>query len=420
VDKTSCILYVPVGSKAAYQAAGQWKDFQNIVETGGSVTYNVTVPAGTKACYIAGEMNNWLLQIMYKVDNTHYTIKIQNADISQQYKFCSGPTWEYVEVDANGNYDSNRDYVQNDVVAGWLAVFDPSTVTASDYYLPLKTGNYTELYTTYVTPDGWAPRTTRYSYNRTNEINGIPYFLEEGWDGNFSNCNDCTVGPFRYMWIRKDSFGNLLLGAYAVEDYGGTLTDDFSKAYILPQPAMWFPNTFLNVGGYTAYAVQDTVMKVDSVISVTAIAGNYSNCIQLRDIQRTKSGFVTFIEDSYYAYHVGLVMQNRLLPVKDIHTNYITGYQADSYTGIKNIKSSDNTLTLYPNPAQDRINIEQTDNQSGETMVSIFNMQGKELLNNTFRNQNVMTLTIGTLSKDIYFVKVINNMNVTVMKFIKQ
>jgi hypothetical protein len=32
VNKTTCTLYVPAGSKAAYQAATQWKDFTNIVE----------------------------------------------------------------------------------------------------------------------------------------------------------------------------------------------------------------------------------------------------------------------------------------------------------------------------------------------------------------------------------------------------
>jgi hypothetical protein len=32
VDKTTCTLYVPEGSKSAYQAANQWKDFLNIVE----------------------------------------------------------------------------------------------------------------------------------------------------------------------------------------------------------------------------------------------------------------------------------------------------------------------------------------------------------------------------------------------------
>lgn len=34
VNKDSCIVYVPAGSKAAYMAADQWKDFKNIVEMG--------------------------------------------------------------------------------------------------------------------------------------------------------------------------------------------------------------------------------------------------------------------------------------------------------------------------------------------------------------------------------------------------
>lgn len=32
VDKTSCILYVPVGAKREYKRSAQWKDFENIVE----------------------------------------------------------------------------------------------------------------------------------------------------------------------------------------------------------------------------------------------------------------------------------------------------------------------------------------------------------------------------------------------------
>ncbi len=32
VNKATCVLYVPAGAKQAYQAADQWKDFQNIVE----------------------------------------------------------------------------------------------------------------------------------------------------------------------------------------------------------------------------------------------------------------------------------------------------------------------------------------------------------------------------------------------------
>ena len=95
------------------------------------VTYNVTVPAGTKACYIAGELNGWSHTEMTKVDETHYTLTVANATTAMKYKYCSGPAWEYVEKDANGEEIADRTYSENDVVATWLAVYEPST-TAVD------------------------------------------------------------------------------------------------------------------------------------------------------------------------------------------------------------------------------------------------------------------------------------------------
>ena len=94
-------------------------------ETG--VTYNVTVPAGTKACYIAGEMNGWSQQEMTKVDETHYTITIATATTAMKYKYCSGPSWDYVEMQADGTTDvQDRTYSANDVVESWKAVYNPN------------------------------------------------------------------------------------------------------------------------------------------------------------------------------------------------------------------------------------------------------------------------------------------------------
>ena len=413
---SNCILCVPVGSKAAYQMANQWQDFTNIVETGSLLTYNVTVPDGTKNCYIAGEMNNWTQQLMTKIDDTHYTITLQNGNVNQKYKYCSGPAWDYVEKAADGSEISNRSYSPYDVVASWRAVYNPPKVTASDYYLPLKIGNYTELYTTSTQTDGWSPRTTRYSFNRTDMINGVPYYLEEGWEGNFSNCNDCTDGPFRYMWIRKDATGNLLLGAFAVSDNNGNLTDDINKAYILPQPVLWFPNTFLNVGGYTTFAIEDTVIQLDSVISITATVGNYTNCIQVRDIQRTKSGMITFMEDSYYAYQVGLVKQNRLLPLNDIHTNYITNYLADTTTVIKNIKSGDDLFALYPNPASTGFYINTGSTTS--TPLSIYDINGRMMLTKQVFDKEL--ISISSFKKGIYIVKIQTESGSFAKKLVKE
>ena len=140
VTNNGCTLYVPFGSKTLYQAAIQWQDFLNIWEMVSS--YNVTVPVGTKACYIAGEMNNWTQQLMTKVDETHYTITINGAATSQKYKYCSGPAWMFVERTIDGKDVSNRTYSTNDIVESWASIYDPSVVLTDIKYsvtVPLGT-----------------------------------------------------------------------------------------------------------------------------------------------------------------------------------------------------------------------------------------------------------------------------------------
>lgn len=90
-----------------------------------TVVYNVTVPEGTKACYIAGAMNGWSQEEMTKVDDTHYTISIKGATTEMKYKYCSGPSWDYEEVTADGGKVEDRVYSENDVVAKWKAVYAP-------------------------------------------------------------------------------------------------------------------------------------------------------------------------------------------------------------------------------------------------------------------------------------------------------
>ena len=107
------------------------------VESSGTsgLTYNVTVPMGTSACYIAGDMNGWTFTELTKVDNTHFTITIAGATTDMTYKYCSGPAWEYVEKDAYGSEISNRTYSTNDVVESWANIYQPlPTTPASDYH----------------------------------------------------------------------------------------------------------------------------------------------------------------------------------------------------------------------------------------------------------------------------------------------
>ena len=97
-------------------------------------TLNVTVPAGTKACYVAGSMNGWSQQEMKKVTETTYTLSFAAGSMAEiEYKYCSGPGWDYVEVKEDGTDTANRklafaDSPVNNEVAKWKAIYDPSGI----------------------------------------------------------------------------------------------------------------------------------------------------------------------------------------------------------------------------------------------------------------------------------------------------
>lgn len=103
-----------------------------------AATWNVTVPDGTKACYIAGNLNGWTFSEMTKVDDTHYTITVE-TDKTDGYKYACGPNWAYVEKTADGNEMGNRTYSANDVVAKWASIYDPgATVSYVDITISVK------------------------------------------------------------------------------------------------------------------------------------------------------------------------------------------------------------------------------------------------------------------------------------------
>lgn len=103
-----------------------------------ATTWNVTVPEGTKACYIIGEATGWKHTEMTKVDDTHYKITIE-TDKVDKYKYCSGPDWAWEEQTAEGGYVADRTYSENDVVAKWKAVWDPeATVSYVDITIRVK------------------------------------------------------------------------------------------------------------------------------------------------------------------------------------------------------------------------------------------------------------------------------------------
>ena len=150
------IAWATESQKYKYSASASW-DYEEVNEDGSSVTdrtwqardevkkwktdptatvtpvdaYTVTVPAGTKECYIRGGFDNWAdFHKMTKVDDTHYTISITGATSIHEYKYASGPDWKYAEVKEDGSDAGNRKWDdEEDIVVKWATLYNPETAT---------------------------------------------------------------------------------------------------------------------------------------------------------------------------------------------------------------------------------------------------------------------------------------------------
>ncbi len=91
----------------------------------------------------------------------------------------------------------------------------------------------------------------------------------------------------------------------------------------------------------------------------------------------------------------------------------------DAIASIEDIKNS-NSFTLYPNPANDNITIENTSlNNTKDKEISIYNIQGQLLLQQSIQQQKV-EINISGFAGGMYYIKVETKKGITVKKFIKE
>lgn len=281
----------------------------------------------------------------------------------------------------------------------------------SDYYTPFKVDNYVKLHTTSSTVN--SGRSFRYKFIKTETINGLLYYLEEGWEYEYENCSECKPNAFRYMWLRPDEAGNIMLGAIGGNNPSGNLCSKLDSAMILQTPMPLFPNSFLKAGSFITYQQTPTINGTDSVISTTATAGTFTNCIRIRSIQRTLTGQVIFIEDNYYAKNTGLVQTVRQLSPD--------GWMFNSTLVDALINTHDNSgvsqvrYTLYPNPAVDYVEIS---GQSNPVTVLIYDIGGSCVqTSRLFANGKIDVRNLGA---GIYFIRIPTVGSNAYYRFVKQ
>jgi hypothetical protein len=230
-----------------------------------------------------------------------------------------------------------------------ILVFNISIAqNASDFYFPLRVGNFWKYYTP-GNSGGWGARTVIESIEGTDIIDGKLYFRLKGIEIMDSNPSDSTI--FHVLWIRKDSAGNILLGAFGE-------STDIDSAFIFNPEYPLFPNEFLNVGYSREFFqsnrgiyVQDSVVSVTETVNVPA--GTFTNCLKIRDRHKDTSGTITFVEYHYYARGIGEVMTVREIPTYQVHTNYLIEYNATTKVEefiVDNVPEKIVLYQNYPNP----------------------------------------------------------------------
>jgi hypothetical protein len=94
------------------------------------------------------------------------------------------------------------------------------------------------------------------------------------------------------------------------------------------------------------------------------------------------------------------------MATKEIHQSAFAAVTA----GMTDIERANLITAVYPNPAQDQVNINLNMEQSENVEVSVFNTVGQVVLNENYGSMNgvnTLTLNLGNLTTGIYFVKIV-------------
>lgn len=277
--------------------------------------------------------------------------------------------------------------------------------TGSDYYLPLRVGNYLQFHTDGI-PSGWAARTTMDSIEGTDSLFGIAFFRERSTEvadnGSFNNSN-------LVRWL-GDSAGNVLIAAISER------SSDLDSATILPGPSPFFLNETL-VPGFSIRYPYSNYFMVDSTISdsetVTVAAGTFMHCIKRSETHYDSAGHTIFLEYHYFAQGVGMVLNARVIPDTQAHTDVLVQYSAVTSVHEENAANTSNRFSLsqnYPNPFNPTTVISYWIPAVSDVTLKVYDLLGREMKTLVRERQTAgshhVTFNAGSLPSGVYLYRI--------------
>jgi hypothetical protein len=180
--------------------------------------------------------------------------------------------------------------------------------------------------------------------------------------------------------------------------------------------------------GINHYRIGTRTTIADGYGTLILPSGTYNNLLRLKVIQNysdSSSINVIHIYGVTYSWYDG-VNKSPSLTISTLSnttgssTTTIKMVNISSVVnGIADNKTPQKAVTLYPNPATDKVTITLSDARpTGESMISIYNTDGLLLIQSPIHEKSI-ELDISTLSRGSYIIKIIGNENITLYKLIK-
>lgn len=349
VNKNTCTIYVPYSSKAAYQAADQWKDFKNIVEPlNGFSLSAATAQIGSEE----GSTNTVELKANVKwnatCDQTWLTLSSNSgfSDITLAFSVQASnsitPRTATVTVSSEG-YEPQTIVVTQ---SASKAVFSVTAGTLSSKLTPNELSLVSRFALT-GTIDARDFKTMRDNMPLLEEIDLskatiVNYSGTDGTDGvNQSRIYEANTIPFSAFmkdWQGKKNLKSIILPTSltkvdwsAFRDCDGLIT-------------ISIPSSVIEIGGYV-FMDCDGITSIEIPASVSEIgSGVFWNCINLSSIKVYRSTPVNFVKMASTDVFTGV---NKNTCVLSVPFGSKSAYQnADQWKDFKNIVEMPNQAPI--------------------------------------------------------------------------
>ncbi len=371
------------------------------------------------------------------------TIDLGSADLIVGSIQGMSATKAYVTCWQNGTLPGGV-YVTNDAGATWQkqasALFNTATESFPDFLHFWDANNgiavgdpasgYFEIYTTTDGGANWnrvpssniaTPLASEYGYTHEFEVSGTTIWFSTNkgriyrsvdgganWTAAQSPLTDFGSATQSGNYSFKDSQNGLLTSSdsqfFRTTDGGDTWVSEAPVGYFRSFNICYVPGT---VDTYISTGVDpDAVGRGSSYTTDGGLNWFDMNTVDILPVNG--GGTLTFFDATH-----GLT----------------SGFSADSVTGGiwkwindattlgVNTSAVTNSISATPNPATNNLNV------AGKNIanVSVFDLLGKQVMNNNFNTLNEVNLNVSELNRGIYMLKVTNDLgNTTTLKVVKQ